>query len=389
MRPLNSYILACLTVLTLFSCGKKETVATESATDSTAASTDEISFTEDQYKLADIQTGRPERRELSNLIKVTGVVDVEPQNVVTISAPLGGYVKSAGLLPGQAVRKGEVIAVLENPEFINLQQEYLESLGKFQFTEQEYRRQQQLREEDVNSSKTFQQVTSDYKILQARIAGLEEKLKLAGISMATLKEGKISPSARLYSPINGFVSSSHVNIGKYVNPTDVMFELTDKSDLHLALNVFEKDVNSLRVGQTVKFAMVNEDEVNHTAKIFLIGQASGDGRMFPVHCHFTEKNSKFLPGMYVKAWIETGTESQLTVPVQSIVQSAGQDVIVAQTAHNGNTYAFKLIPVRRGLEEGSYVAISFPADVNGDAVNLVVKGAYAVLSAIKNAGEEE
>lgn len=207
--------------------------------------------------------------------------------------------------------------------------------------------------------------------------------------MSTLKEGKISPTAHLYSPINGFVQVSNVNIGKYVNPTDVMFELTDRSDLHLALNVFEKDVNSIHIGQTVKFALASDEEVNHNATIFLIGQASGDNRMIPVRCHFKEKSTGFLPGMYVKAWIETGTESLLTVPSQAIIQSDAQDLIVIQTSHTHKEYTFKLVPVKKGIEQGNYVAITLADGVKTDDLDLVIKGAYTVLSAIRNSEQKE
>jgi membrane fusion protein, heavy metal efflux system len=382
-------VIACVIAAGISSCGPSGN-KTQDQEEPAASASDEINFTADQYRMAGIQVGKIEKRDLSNIVKVNGVIDVEPENVITISAPLGGYVRSAGLLPGQAIRKGQVLATLENPEFINLQQEYLESMGKLQFTEQEYQRQQKLRDEDVNSAKTFQQVTSDYKVLQARIRGLEAKLKLAGIDMSGLGEGKISSVARLYSPINGIVKSSNINIGKYVLPTDVMFELSDNSDLHVALNIFDKDIGKIRVGQRVRFGLSYEDNYSHAGQIFLIGQATGDDRTIPVHCHFSTPSTKFLPGMYVKAWIETGTESQFTLPSEAILQSEGEDVIVIEISRE-NDYHFKIIPVKKGIEQGAYAAVTLPEDLQARAgeLNVVVKGAYSILSALKNTGEEE
>lgn len=212
---------------------KKDTIAQ-------AESADQITFSKDQFTMAGIQTGKVESRNLKSIIKATGVIDVEPSSVVTISAPLGGYIKTAGLLPGQPIKKGQVIATLENPEFIDIQQQYLESSSRVTLLQQEFDRQQLLRKQDVNAAKTLQQVTSDLQVMKAKLSALDAKISMAGISKAALSEGKILPSASLYSPITGYVRTSNINIGRYVNPTDVLFELAKNGELHLALNVLEK-----------------------------------------------------------------------------------------------------------------------------------------------------
>lgn len=207
---------------------KEATVETEVETQSK----DEVTLTKDQYKMADIQLGQIEKRNLSNVIKASGELDLPPESMVSISAPLGGYVRSTGLLTGKEVRKGQVIAVIENPEFIDIQQEYLESKSRLEFLQLEYKRQEELRKEDVNSAKTFQQVSSELKTMRARMSGLQQKLSLIGINVNSLQAGRISRTSNLYAPINGYVITSNANKGKYVMPTDVLFELGNKSDLH-------------------------------------------------------------------------------------------------------------------------------------------------------------
>ncbi|STC93782.1 efflux RND transporter periplasmic adaptor subunit [Chryseobacterium carnipullorum] len=304
-----------IVVITVLSCKDQKETATEQAvtenkTD-TASQVKQITFTPDQYKLSDIQTGTIELRNLSNIIKLTGAIEAEPNSVATVSAPLGGYIKSAGLLPGQFVKKGQQLATLENPEFISIQQEYLESIGRLEYLSQEYKRQQDLRNEDINAAKTYQQVSSDFKVMKARISGLEQQMALIGISTASLKRSnKISRTAGIYAPISGYIKNSNTNIGKYASPTDILFEITGTNDLHLALNAFEKDLGKIQVGQTVRFSLSNENDYKHTGKVFLVGQAADDKKMIPVHCHFT-KDVKLLPGMYVKAWVETGTDEKM------------------------------------------------------------------------------
>jgi len=394
----NKHIpVAIVVLLFLAACGNKQskdnTTAVETPVDSAdTASTaaKQITFSSDQYQLAGIETGTIEMRNLSSIIKLNGVIDVEPKSTATVSAPLGGYIKTAGLLPGQAVKKGQVLATIENPDFITMQQEYLESKGRLQFLEQEYQRQQKLREEDVNAAKTFQQVASDYKVMQARISGLEQRIALAGISRSVLQTGKITRTANLYAPITGYIKTSNVNIGKYATPTDVLFEIINKNDLHLALNAFEKDLGKIQVGQTVKFSLANENNFNRTAKIFLIGQSTGDDRIVPVHCHFVnQKDPDLLPGMYVKAWIETGSEKQYAAPSEAIVQLEGKDYLISQTGQSSNGYTFQLMQVKKGTEQEGYTAVTLPENRNVENTKVVVKNAYAILSALKNSEETE
>ncbi|MBN8880588.1 efflux RND transporter periplasmic adaptor subunit [Chitinophaga sp. 212800010-3] len=364
-------------------------VPEQATTDTAANGVKTITFTADQFKLSDIQTGAVESRNLSSIIKMTGVINAKPGSVASVSAPLGGYIKTSGLLPGQQVRKGQVLATLENPEFISIQQQYLESIGRLEYLDEEYKRQQQLREEDVNATKTFQQVSSDLKVMKAKISGLEQQMALIGISSSALKKSNsISRTANIYAPISGYVKTSNVDIGKYVASTDVLFEIMGTSDLHLALNAFEKDLGKIRIGQSVKFSLSNENKYDRTAKVYLVGQAANDNKMIPVHCRFTQE-SGLLPGMYVKALLETGTAQQSAVPSEALVQLEGTDYIIVETKQEKGNHTFQLIPVSKGVEQTGYTAIELPSTVDAGQLTVVVKNAYTILSAIRNAEEEE
>ena len=383
---ISSYLIASIVFI---SCGntKQEAETKAEAKDSTIVN-DEVTLTADQYKIAAVQVGKIEMRNLSSVIKVNGLLDVPPQNAVSISAPLGGYLRSSGLLPGQTVRKGQVLAVIENPEFINIQQEYLESKSRLEFLSLEYKRQEELRKEDVNAAKTFQQISSEYNMMQARVAGLRQKLALIGININSVSAGSISRTANLYSPINGFVTESNVNKGMYVNPSDVLFELANKTDIHLALSVFEKDIQKIRVGQPIRFALANENGYNREAKVLLIGKATQTGGTIPVHCHLTNSDDpSLLPGMYAKALIETRSDDVPALPIDAIVQSEGKDYIFIQTDTAQNNVTFKMIPVVKGTEQEGFVAVTLPENFNISSSKVVIKGAYSILSAMKNVEE--
>jgi cobalt-zinc-cadmium efflux system membrane fusion protein len=388
IKILCSILIIIVTITACSDSKKKETEETV-VTKKDSTTSDQVTLTTDQYKIAEIQLGTVQMRNLSSVIKVNGVIDVPPQNVVSISAPLGGYVKSSGLLPGQAVRKGQVVAVIENAEFIDIQQDYLESTSRMVFLGQELKRQQELRKEEVNAAKTLQQVSSEYNMMRAKISALQQKLSLIGISTKSLQAGRITKTSNLYSPINGYVTASNVNRGKYVQPSDVLFELANKSDMHLALDVFEKDVRKINPGQPIRFSLANETEYNRTARVFLIGKSTEEDGTIPVHCHLDVSNDPaLLPGMYVKAMIATRTEDVPALPVEAIVQSEGKDYVFIQTDTAQGKAIFKMIPVIKGIEQEGLVAITFPEKFNAANAKIVTKGAYSLLSVMKNVKEE-
>ncbi|MBU1821532.1 MAG: efflux RND transporter periplasmic adaptor subunit [Bacteroidetes bacterium] len=396
MNYLKKILTALLVPALLVACGQNQTADGEgpdqpdAATENKTAPPDQVSLTDDQYVMAGIETGKVEERNLNATVKVSGMVDVEPSSVVSVSAPFGGYLKSAGLLPGQSVRKGQVIATLENPEFIALQEQYLESSSKLTLLQQEFERQQLLRREEVNSAKTFQQVSSDLQVMKARLSALDAKLAMAGISRKGLDEGKVTGTARLYSPINGFVRTSNVNPGKYLNPTDVLFELVNRDEMHLALNVFEKDIDQVRIGQSVRFGLASEAVAERTATVFLIGQATAEDGSIPVHCHLAKAaGSGLLPGMYVKAWIEKKGGVGVALPTEAVVQSGGESYVFVQIGRTEAGYTYRMVPVKTGIQEGGLTEVTLPAALVGKDALFVTKGAYAVLSALLNAGEEE
>ncbi|SDM73673.1 membrane fusion protein, cobalt-zinc-cadmium efflux system [Catalinimonas alkaloidigena] len=345
-----------------------------------------------QYQHAGIHLGGLQRRVMSQTLPVTGMVDVPPENLVSLSAPLGGFVKRTELLQGMRVRKGQVLATLENPEFITLQQDYLESKSQLTYLTLEYERQRELRQQNVSSAKLFQQTTQDYERTQIRVEALAEKLALIGIRAERLTPGKISRMAPLYSPINGYVTEVHVNVGTWVNPTDVLFEIADTDHLHAELTVFERDLSRIRPGQKIRFTLPNEDQRERTATVYLVGKAIGEDRSARVHGHLDKEDSALLPGMYLQARIEMGTDSVPVLPQGAVVTTAEQAYVFVQRGRRQEggqqVYDFERIPIQTGVSEGDYVQVELPDRMDAATESIVVQGAYALLSLMEN-GEEE
>lgn len=345
---------------------------------------DAITLTSVQIKNAGIETGIIEKKALNAILKVNGLVDVPPQNIVSISFPLGGYLKSTRLLPGMHVNKGEVIARIEDQTLIQLQQDYLVEKNKLEFLEKDFERQQTLNNSNVNSEKTFQQAKANYFSQKVMVKGYDEKLRLVGIQPEKLNEENISRSVAIFSPIDGFVSKVNVNIGKYVNPSDVLFELINPDDIHAALSVFEKDLEKVRPKQKVMVSFVDEPGKEYECEVILVTKNVDDNRSALVHCHFEKQPKQLLPGMFLNASIHVSNNTSLAVPEEAVVRYGGNNYILLE---KGNQQ-FKLQPVDTGIRENNMIEIiNHETDLLSQ--KLIIKNAYAVLSKMKNVADEE
>lgn len=351
-----------------------------------------VEFTEAQFKTTGIVLSGIEQKQLRGVLKVNGLLDVPPQNLVSISVPYGGILKSTDLLQGMWVNKGRVLARMEHPDYIQLQQDYLEAASQLTYMQKEYERQETLSRENVSAAKTLEKTTAEYRGLQSRVEGLKQKLALLNIDAGGLSTTTIASSIRIIAPISGYITEVNANIGKFVQANDVIFEIVDTRHLHAELMVFEKDIPKLKEGQTVRYLLANETK-EREAEVHLIGREIGAERTIRVHCHLKEEDKNLLPGMYLKAVIETGAAETAALPDEAIVTSGGKKYIFIQTEGETETdtthaYHFKMVEVQTGISENEYTEVTLPEDFNPNTKNIVVKGAYDLLSKMNNSEEE-
>lgn len=378
-NTINKIAVSLIIAVSLGACGNKPEEISNEAPREEAPNVVELS--PEQLKIIDLSIGAVEQKALSGAIKVNGMLDVPPQNLVSVSAPMVGFVKSTELLQGMKVSKGQTIAVLQHPDYIQLQQDYLENKSQLEYLEAEYKRQQELAKENVNSQKVLQQAKAQYESMLAKNAGLKSKLNLIGISPDKLAGQGIQNTITMASPINGYVTAVNVNIGMYVSPTDVMFKIVDTEHLHAELTVFEKDIPKIRLGQKVRFTFANENK-ERLATVYLIGREIDKDRTVRIHCHLDVEDSNLLPGMYLKAYVEAGTQLVPAVPDKAVVNFEGKDYVFLAEDQN----RFKLTEVRKGVSELGYTEIELNKNVSGQS-RIVVNGAYDLLSKMKNSEE--
>jgi cobalt-zinc-cadmium efflux system membrane fusion protein len=379
MRNGSKSILFLSALWLVISCGSKNEEAESIDTGEIGNS---VTLSNDQLKNADIELGKIGPKSISSVLKVNGRIDVPPQNMISVSVPMGGYLKSTKLLPGMHLNKGEVIAVMEDQQYIQLQQDYLTAKARLNFTGNEYNRQKELNQSKASSDKVLQQTEVEYTTEKINVKSLAERLKLIGVNPDKLDENSISKSINLYSPIDGYVSSVNVNIGKYTQPSEVLFELINPSDIHLALTIFEKDLNKLSIGQTVYAYTNSQPDKRYECEIILIGKNLSDERSTEVHSHFENYDKSLIPGMYMNAEIELKNNSVYALPEEAIVRFENNQYIFLSESEA----TFTIQEVKTGDSENGFIEI-----ISGEKLidkNVVMKGAYNLLMTMKNKVEE-
>lgn len=388
-HSLKLSILISVLLFTLVSCNSSKEANTK-VEELEVLPEDIVELRADQIKLVNVETGVIETISLSATLKVSGTVAAAPQNYATVSMPLGGFVKSTSLLPGNAVSKGQTLAILENQEYVDIQQNYLEAKSKLEYAEAEYNRQNELYKNDVSSKKNMQQVTSEYKSLKVQVKALEQKLSLIGINSQNLNDEVISNSIALVSPISGFVKAVNVNIGKFVSPSDVLFEIVNTSNLYLELTLFDKDVSKVSKNQKIRF-FINDETEQHDAIVYQTGKSVNSDKTYTVYASVQGVCENVLPGMYVNAIIETTSNKVAALPSDAIVSFDDKDYIFVfekNKEEDGQPFTeYRMILVQKGVSDNGYTEVILPEGFDVKAAKVVVKGAYNLLSAKKNAGE--
>lgn len=337
--------------------------------DETPAASSGASLTTEQKRLASVQTGQLEDRLISSVVSCTGEIEVPPQGMASVAAPLGGYIVETAIVPGTQVKKGQRLATLSNPDYIALQQSYLETAGQFKFAEQEFQRQKTLGEQNATALKKLQESESSYTVLKARLDGLREQLKIIGINVSELENGNIQSVVLLRSPLTGYVTSVNHHPGEFVDAREAIFEIVNMDHLHLHLNVFEQDISAVQKDQPIRFRPTGSEGQLFSGKVLLVSPKRNEEiRSFDVHGHIETGEDQLKPGMYVQADILVSADTVAALPERALVYSGNKAFAIVE--QRGQYVLEEVLP---GAKMDGWVEIR-----NADALrnqNVVTEGA--------------
>ena len=363
-----------LSIFTLISCGNSKNPENEK--EAIETNNNLIEITEAQFQSSAMELGEIMEQSFSEGVKTNGFIDVPPSDRAMVSAIMGGYVKISHLLIGEKVKKGELLLTLENPDFIEIQQNYLETHERLNYLKSEYERQKTLFNEKITSEKNYLKAESDYKSSLAIYNGLAQKLRLMNINTANVKIGNFTSSIPVYSPINGSISQVYASVGKFMNESDVLLEIIDDTHKHLELVIFEKDVLKVKVGQPIKFKLPESSEVSYDAEVHLIGTSIDEkNRTVKVHGHMEKELQSFLVGMFVEAEIITNSTQKMALPSAAILEEDGKSYILVLKEKIENNYNFEKIQIAIGTKNEDFAEIINTTELLKNK-QVLIKGAF-------------
>lgn len=408
-----------------------------------------VELSKEQFGAVDIELGKIERKNLRTTIRASGLLEVPPQNKAEVSTFIGAIVKSIAVLEGSKVQKGQTLAILEHPELVKLQEDYITAKGNLDFLEKEYLRQKELNEQNAGIGKVFQKAEAEYTAGKAKLNSLESQLKMLSVNLTELSKGNIASSIVLTAPIGGYIGHINANTGAYAEPNKTLFEIIDNSQIHCDLLVYEKDIFKVKVGQKIHFILTNmpehqKEHETHTieGEIFGINKSfENNSKAISVHASIKNENHELIPGMYVSALIDVGENENTVVPSEAVFTTDGKEFIFIRnkmtdckihplcSAHEfcapsencpehpdceqhehsplkevctkhpdceahekcnesekTEAYYFTMKEVKKGISDLGYTEVTFIDDVSEDAI-IVIKGAFYLLSKSKTSGQ--
>jgi len=373
-----SYILLALAIGFLSSCGGENKSSEEENTEQEDTSLVEI--TQEQFNSMKMEISPLQEREFDNTVKASGKIDVPPKNRAKVTSFVGGYVKTISLLVGDKVAKGQPLLTLESPEYIDLQQSYLEIAGQMEYLKSEYERQKTLFDEKISSQKKYLEAESDYKRAKATYESLRQKLNMLRINPSQVEQGKFSSYITVYSPISGDITAINVNVGMAISPIDVIMEIVETQAMHLELAVFEKDIFNLKNGQKIKFTVPQVGSEEFEARVSQIGKSvGGNDRVINVYASLdTDTKQKLLTGMFVEAQLVADSQNALSVPFDAVTTEEGNSFLLVLESEKEAFYTFRKTLIKTGKRNGDWIEIILNDNLN-DNTKVLSKGVYDVM----------
>src|SRR5690625_3008426 len=337
MKMKLTSILAVIASTVLFTaCGDQTNQSTQQEPHGDHAGEDQaegtVSLTSMQRETIGLELGTLQNRNLTGTVRVTGELELPPQYEADISAIVGGNVSTINVIEGDEVQKGQTLALLEHPDFVQLQVDLQQNSSRLVYLQQEYERQQNLYEQGVGSGKAFQEAQAEFSSVKARVEGLKAKLNMVNLNVDSILEGEVYRTISVVSPIKGFVRSVPIRIGEYVAPGDLLVEAVDNSHIYARLMVFEKDVYKVKEGQKVRFTVANAPDREYSATIYSVGKTFEQApKAVHVHAEIEGGTENLIPGMYIEGRIAVTNASVPALPEAAIVGEGEESYIFIKT----------------------------------------------------------
>jgi cobalt-zinc-cadmium efflux system membrane fusion protein len=371
-----------LTTIILSSCGTNPT-STTTKEDSVDVASNIVQLTKEQASLAQLELAPIDQGKMKGMTHLNGVIDVPPTGIASVSIPMGGYIQDINLIPGTFVKKGQVLATVKDPAYVQLQENYLATKAKLSYLQQDLDRQKALLTQEAVSKKSFQQIQADYNTNAIQLKALSEQLKLINIQPESLTTEKMSSLVQLVAPIAGYISKVNINRGKYVTPSDILLEIINPNDIQAAITIYEKDIANFKVGMKGTVTLTQDPAKKYPVSVLAVAHNINEDKTALLHCHFDKIPANVLPGMFLTADMVVETKDAVLIPIVSVQRFQGKDYIFIQSAEN----VFEVKEIQVIQSNATFVTVSNTDANTWIGKQIVVKNAFSLLGKLMNKSE--
>lgn len=328
---------------------------------------DHIPLTAKQVSTVDLKMGEAVEREMDATIEAKGSLVLRAQAMGDVASLMGGIVKSIFVKEGQLVHRGQVVATVENTDVVSLQREYYSAAKECELAKADWERQLLLSKQGAGVKRTLQQTRKDYQVAHANLLGIGRQLAQMGISTSAVAKGKFTTAFPLRAPISGVVSQLTASLGSYADMQTPLMKIRNTQAVECDLNVFEKDLAKVKVGNRVTFSLTNQPGVKLSGTVYGMNQYFNDGsKSVAVHVKMDDaslktsriNHIKLFDGMYVSGQIATGSQRCLALPSEAIVSTDGKQYVFALNGEpKKGEYSFSRHEVSTGVTDGGFTEV--------------------------------
>ena len=394
MKRLISPIIILLTGVLIPGCRSASGEAEEKAhaSEHVHEESDELELSATQIKTVDIEFGKVSSLTMGSSIKVTGELVVDSKDMGTVTSILPGIVKKLNIRTGERVFRGSVVAYVETPELISIQQDYLQAKEEEKLAQEELQRQQALASEGAGVKKNLQRASTDARIASSKVTALGKQLALYGVSPSSVGKGKFVSEIAVKSPLDGIVTDVTVTPGQFTDAQFPLMKIVNNTGVYCRLTVFEKDIDKIHSGQQVTLRLTNRPDVQLKGEVVsFLPVIDSSSKAMDVRVKLTEGFSEsIVPGMAVTGMIISDEEEVEALPEEAIVSAEGKYYVYAvegSEEEDGEMMThFRRVEIIPGVREGGFVQVKFLNAMSPDTL-FVTKNAFFLGSMSSDHGE--
>jgi len=369
--PLRYFLPAVFLSFVVASCHQS---GEASVTDESEGNENQTVLTREQFATGEMAIASLDQVSFENVVRMNGLITAKPESKARVSIMMPGFVKRISVSEGEYVQKGQPLLVLENTDYIQLQQDYLEAFHSLNYLQTEYERQKALAGDNITSQKDFLGAQSEYEKMRAACEGLGEMLKLLNLDPERVNAGNIASEVSIIAPFSGYVTKQEATLGMYIEPQDVPVEMVDQKDLQLRLTAFEKDVPLIEPGQVIRYRSADAMDHWHVGKVGMVGRSvDSESRTISVYGSIGEEDKDdLMDGMYVEAEVVTRDRQAYGLPNEALLREDDKYFVFVKTAEDGDDLIFHKLYVNTGQMTEDSTEILTDDEIH----DILIRGAF-------------